>query len=73
MASYFTEAGNLNGEEEAREICLSFQIDHRSRTFTISPTTMVLLATILDFSMTTTTILPFRRVTFFAAVNHHLS
>ena len=47
----FPEAGNLNGSNvgmtvlmwlgrhlAARAICLSFQIDHRSRTFTIFPT-----------------------------------
>ena len=50
MASYFPQAGNLNnsnadmcsdvaGPSIAWATCLSFQIDHRSRTFTISPTT----------------------------------
>ena len=71
MASYFLEAGNLNGGNDG--MCsdvagpssggsgdfFDFGSSSRFRTFTISSTASKVLAAILEFSVTTTPILPF--------------
>ena len=75
MASYFPEVGNLNGSNNdiCSDVAgpsisgsgdfffffLSFQIDHRSRTFTVLPQ-LVLPAAIWDLGVTNTTILAFQ-------------